>query len=209
MNRSLKSGLVASLFFSLATILTTDESRSQLFHILQAKTTLQERIIDKKADFDPPVKISLVKTKKGVIDTGRPFQADEDWLKGLSVQVTNTSAKTVTYVDIEILFRRPEGQAQEAPAGWDLEYGDNPFHYRADREMPPIHVQAVLPDESVEIKLSDSDLDQLMIFLDAAKYPPSIKKIELRVIIIGFSDGTAWSGRMLRRDLNDPGTGSC
>lgn len=50
---------------------------------------LQDRRLVTKTDFDPPVKLTLVKTIRGLVDTDREFSADDDWLKGLTIKVLN------------------------------------------------------------------------------------------------------------------------
>ena len=113
--------------------------------------------------------------------------------------------RPVTYIGVEILFRRPAKQSEEPGAIWDLEYGDNPFHYKSEKDMPPLHVKPVLPGDTVEIHLSDNDFDQIKFFLKEAGYPPSVNFIELRITSLGFSDGTAWNaGRINRRDSTSP-----
>src|SRR5260221_1719599 len=57
---------------------------------------VQERIIVKKSDFDPPLSITLVKTKKrGTVETNTKFLDDDDWIRGLAVEVRNNYPKTV------------------------------------------------------------------------------------------------------------------
>ena len=54
--------------------------------------------------------------------------------------------------------------------------------------------------------LSDFEYDEVKSFLKDAGFPSSVKKAELRVIKVGFSDGTAWnSGRVYRRSPSGPG----
>src|SRR5437762_8128478 len=49
---------------------------------------VQDRIIIKKADFNPPVSITVVKTKKrGTIETNTSFLDDDDWIRGLEVHI--------------------------------------------------------------------------------------------------------------------------
>ncbi|HEX8846302.1 MAG TPA: hypothetical protein VF791_16770 [Pyrinomonadaceae bacterium] len=161
----------------------------------------EERLIEKRSDFFPPVKITLVKTRKGAVKFEEKFLDDDEWLKGLTVRLANASGKTVTYIDVEMTFPRPENQAQERPAVWHLEYGRSPFQEKPVPTSQPPQVKPILPGDTMELILHDISLDSIKLFLKDRKYPASIKKIELRVIVIGFSDGTAWNGgQMYRRD---------
>lgn len=161
----------------------------------------EKRLIEKRLDFFPPVKITTVKTKKGVIKLEEEFLDDDDWLKGLTVKLANASGKSVTYIDVEMTFPRPANQAQRPPAVWHLEYGSSPFQEKPVPSYHPLEVKPILPGDTIELNLHDRNYDDVKAFLKDTKYPASIKKIELRVIVIGFSDGTAWNvGRMYRLD---------
>lgn len=164
----------------------------------------RERLIVKKTDFNPPAWIKGVKTKARPVPLSKRFVDDDDWLKGFTVLVSNASNKTITHIGIEMLFR-PEGASSQLPAGWFLYYGPNPFHYKAQDGIAPSSVPSVLPGGQVEIKLTGSEFEDLTTFLKQAGFPGRVHVVEIRVNTIGFADGTAWSGRMLKRDSNSPG----
>lgn len=163
----------------------------------------QDRVIIKKSDWNPPVKITKVKTKKGVIELDKPYDDDDDWLKGLTVSVDNHSGKDVTYINVEVLLRRPADTDQKPPGVWHLEYGEDPFRYTTGEPIPPISVKPIKDGESFDITLSDHDFYRLIVFLHDIEYSV-LKGIEVRVTTIGFVDGTAWIGRMVRRDPGGP-----
>lgn len=170
--------------------------------VAPGKQQLRERSIYKRSDFSPPVKITLAKTKnRGSIRFEQKFIDDEDWLKGLTVSLDNSSGKSFIYARIEIKFPPPEGQERALPAIYPLEYGDNPLSYKTEDEMPPRRVKPVLPGKSLEITLSDDTFNDLEFFLKAAGYIRGTNAVELRITDIGFTDGTVWNlGRILRRD---------
>ena len=115
----------------------------------------------KKTDFNPPIRIKAIKAKGRSVALDAKFVDSDDWLKGLTVRVDNRSGKSFRSVRIEVQFRRPEGQAQDLPAIWYLEYGDYPFRYKSEAEMPPSRVKDVWSGESVEVSLSDSDFNEM------------------------------------------------
>ncbi|HKB66790.1 MAG TPA: hypothetical protein VKC61_13120 [Pyrinomonadaceae bacterium] len=210
MNSRIKLVLIASLSLTTTILLIgTFRTSAQRKTLEQGETSGQEqseeRVVNKKSDFSPPMDITLAKTKKGSIKFNRKFLEDDDWLRGLTVSVANASGKTVTFIGVEIFFKRPGEHSGEPGALWHLEYGDDPFHYQSETDMPSLRVKPVPPGGTVEIQLSDNDFDQMKIFLKEAKYPTSVNFIELRITDIGFSDGTAWNaGRMNRRDSKSP-----
>jgi len=210
MNSRIKLILIASLFLATTVLLVgAFRASAQRKSDGSAESLEQEqsnqRVVHKKSDFSPPVDITLAKTKRGPIKFKESFLDGDDWLRGLTVSVANASGKTVTFIGVEIFFKRPGEHSGEPGALWHLEYGDDPFRYQSETDMPALRVKPVPPGGTVEIQLSDNDFDQMKIFLKEAKYPTSVNFIELRITDIGFSDGTAWNaGRMNRRDPKSP-----
>lgn len=52
-----------------------------------------------------PVRVNEVKLRGRVADFGKPFQdADDDWLKGFSLNVTNTSNKDIVFIELALTF---------------------------------------------------------------------------------------------------------
>jgi hypothetical protein len=195
--------IVSSLLTVLILILGVYKTTAQRQVLAPAGAERQDRVIIKKSDFDPPVKIVVMKTRKGEIKSGKPYHDDDDWLQGLTVGLDNNSGKNLTYISVEVLLRRPDNQAHEPPGVWTLEYGDDPFHYTSGELRPPVSVKPIKDGESLEITLSGHDFDRVKTFLRELNYP-SLNGIEVRVSVIGFSDGTAWTGRMMRRDSDSP-----
>jgi hypothetical protein len=165
------------------------------------KSQDQPRLVRDVSRADSPLRIALVKTKKHVIEKSKAFDADDDWVQGLTLRVDNRSDKTVTYVGVHISFTRTQDQEAGYPAGWMFNYGFNPFHLDPGESIPPPQVEPILPGRSTEIVMSDQEYNELQKFLAEAKFPVSRKRLELDLIVVGFSDGTAWNnGLIFRRD---------
>lgn len=159
----------------------------------------RNRIIVKKSDWDPPVKIINVKTNRGVIELDKPYADGDDWLQGLTIRLDNRSGKDVTYIDVEVLFRRPHDTGHEPPGVWHLEYGDDPFRSDIDQAPQAVKVKPIKDGITFEVTLSDHEFDRMNTFLREIKYSV-LNGIEVRVNVIGFADGTVWTGRMMRKD---------
>lgn len=158
----------------------------------------RERAIVKNLDFNPPVSIKAVKTKGRPVPLDERFIDEDDWLKGFTVSVRNDSNKTVTHIGLRMVFR-PADPRTEYPATWLLGYGPDPFFYNTDAAVPKSDVPSVLPGGEIELKLSDAELDDLKTFLKKVGFPNAVHVVEIGVNSIGFADGTAWYGRMLKR----------
>lgn len=154
------------------------------------------RILVTKTHLRPPLEIAGVKTQKGEMETDKEFVGDDDWLRGLTIRLANNSGKTVTFIGIELVFWRTEEQSPGIPAAWPLRKGVDPFSNGSPDSTQP-EIELASPGADLEIVLSDDQYDDIKRFLKDVEFPETIKKVEIQVVKIGFSDGTAWNGRML------------
>ncbi|MDX6497360.1 MAG: hypothetical protein QOG23_620 [Blastocatellia bacterium] len=161
----------------------------------------RERLIDIKGSYpDCPIKIVGVETGKRKVVLGKSFLDDDDWMKGLTVRVVNSSGKTLTHIGIRLDFERPADQADQPGAVWDLWYGVSPFHCKPDEIIPPPLNPLIQPGAVQSMALTDSEYGYMRAFLWDFKFPASIENIHVTVYTIGFTDGSAWGGQLYRRD---------
>jgi hypothetical protein len=158
------------------------------------------RIMVTKGHLRPPLEITVVKTQKREVEPDKEFVDDDDWLRGLTIRLANNSGKTVTFMGMELIFWRTEEQSPGLPAAWPLRRGLDPFSIGSANSPDQPEVELARPGGDLEFVLSDAQYDDIKRFLKDNDFPDSIKKVEIQVVKIGFSDGTAWNGRMYRRD---------
>lgn len=164
----------------------------------------EDRLVEKDEGFKPPVEITAIKSKAGVIKPGMKFSSDEDWIQGLTISVRNKSEKPITHISLRILFPRPEGQQDLLDFVDSLNYGESPMPYE-DGRVPLNPAKAIEPGESVELKLSDEDYSALKTLLKDSGFT-SINRVKVGVKALGFSDGTLWmAGRTYTLDRDSPG----
>ena len=154
----------------------------------------------KSTDFNPPVSIKAVKTKGRPVPLDKKFTDEDDWLEDFAVLVRNDSDKTITHIGLRMVFSPVDGVEGGLGARWDLGYGANPFFYKSEAPVPRSNVPSVLPGGEIELKLSDAELEDLKAFLKKVGFPDTVHVVEIGVSTIGFADGTAWFGKMLKRD---------
>lgn len=165
---------------------------------VQALAQVNERTIVTKNNPRSPVKLMSIRTKGREVESNKPFVDDDDWLKELTVDVRNDSDKTLTFLQLELYFPRPDSNAEKPGASFTLDFGDNPFSYDSSAAMPPLSVKSISPGEHLKFVLTDNRLNALSaLLLDTGFFVTS--KLQIRVNLIGFSDGTAWSGQMVER----------
>lgn len=200
--------LLASIMFLSVVIVGVATYKTEANRQPEAEVAIQgqERLVMDKSRSNAPVKFTLVKTKKRVVDNNKKFLDDDDWLQGLTLRVLNRSDKTVTFVGIQLIFRRTEDQESGLPAAWPLDYGFDPFRLNPGDSIPSPQVPPILTGKEIEITLSEIEQNEVNRFLAEVGFPVSRKRMELDIIKIGFSDGTAWNnGLMFRRDPTSQG----
>jgi hypothetical protein len=165
-----------------------------------------DRVVTKMRSIHLPVEVKLIKTRKKIVALGQNFSDSDDWFKGLTVSVENTSGKTIIYIGGGFLFPRPKEQDASAappPRYQDFMYGRHPAApSQARLTAPPISVE---PGETIDITLPESDYDRLVKRLKELRYPAVVREIKINFEEIYFSDGTAWiAGSPYERDPADP-----
>lgn len=85
----------------------------------------QERTVKKVKAPNEPIKITKFKLKGIPRGFGQNFTDDGDWLRGMTVNVQNTSNKPIVYLEISLDLPRPENQspAQQPPYQSSLRFG--------------------------------------------------------------------------------------
>lgn len=159
---------------------------------LKAAAQEAERVVEKTSRRPTPLKVKVVKTKKGEVALGKKFvDSDEDWFKGLSIVLENVSGKTVTYVGAGFLFPRQDGDVGKAPPLYrELRYGVHP----EAPEAVAVRTQALAlrPGEKITVALLDPDYFEVREDLSQLEYPHSIKAIKFHLVEVYFDDGSSW-----------------
>ena len=163
---------------------------------VQAQSDVRERTVVKRGK-RAPVKLLTVKTNGQKVKNGKLVATDEDWLRDFSVEVFNSSGKPITFIQLELYFPRSQGDPRLG-AAYSVWYGDNPFHYESASAMPALRVPPIQPGDTIELKLTDTDYLQVRSLLNQIDHAAAAK-VDIQVNIIGFSDGTAWTGSLMER----------
>ena len=144
----------------------------------------RDRTVVRKPWSVEPVKVLSARNKKGKIELGKPFDDDDDWLDGFAVTVFNGSDRTVTAMNLEMVFRREPGDTRP-PAAEGLYFGPSPSrpeYLHRDRD------KIIKPGETREIVLTPDHYQDMKVFLDKTGFPLSINRVELVIREVGFDD---------------------
>jgi hypothetical protein len=129
------------------------------------------------------------------------FDGDRDWLKDLKIKIKNISGKTITYVQVNLLF--PEVVKDDAVASHQIHLGIDP---NGKSSGPELRLE---PDESLEIPLAEKhkDITDLVKIVGKGLSVESVSKVEVEFHAALWEDGTLFqTGELFRRntDPNDP-----
>lgn len=124
---------------------------------------------------------------------GELFDGNDDWLKGLVVQVKNTSGKPITYIGIELLVSVPTSDDPMHAVMVVISYGKYPEHAKAQG----VGQKPVNPDEVVELKIQEREYNLLKHLYQSESGKATYDKASLLLGDVLFADGDVYrSGRV-------------
>jgi hypothetical protein len=170
--------------------------------VIAAPQRDKERIVKKKSWRNEPLEISKLKIKGKLADLNKKFVEEDDWLRGFSVEVKNTSSKTITYIELDLEFPALSGSTGERPSLDHLLYGEYPAP-PGEATTPHPDQPPLLPGETANLTLTD--YDGLREFLNQTGKPASIKQLDIGISTVIFADGMKWEGgQIFHRDPDNP-----
>jgi hypothetical protein len=149
-----------------------------------------------------PVSIRAVKVNGRKVFRNKKFVADDDWLRGLTIDIKNRSNKVILFATIQLQFPRPPGSEGQIAVD-EIFYGNYELFIRQPSAAE--RLQGIAPGETAEIKLASDEVEGIRILLAGNGYPASPERLDLRIGMVVFDDNTMWErGSRLRRDENSP-----
>ena len=149
-----------------------------------------------------PAKVNHGKLKKGPARFGESFSdPDDDWLDGFTINLQNTSTKSIVYIGVGLtFFDKEEGLVPErVPVAFPFSYGSG-LGILTGRTFQPVK-----PGESVDVVFSSDQFLELKSLLVKNNYPPSFHQVDVCVEAIQFDDGELWyKSYIFYRDPYDP-----
>lgn len=67
----------------------------------------RERIVQLNIAKNAPLRIVVIKVNNKPVNIREPFVADDDWLKGFSIEVENISPFPINYLEMELAIPNP------------------------------------------------------------------------------------------------------
>jgi len=164
----------------------------------------KEGVVIETMSSNEPLKIVSFGVEEKKIHSGEKFIHSEGWEKFLSVNVQNSSGRTVKYIGIGIFFSRLKDQ-ENIPV----------FHYsliRGNRKNALKQLESSFnfdssdsTDKNLKIAISEKEYQEMRESLDQLGYPAKIHKVEIQIEEIVFADGKLWSlGSWYKVDPDNP-----
>jgi len=125
------------------------------------------------------------------------FDADDDWMKDMTVSFTNTSDKNIVFIQMLLIF--PETESAGPPLAFPMTYGRMPKD-SGDRNFDNV----LKSGEEVELALTDEKYNKLRDWLKNKSFE-KVSSVRLFLQEAVFDDDMMWTGGSLaRRDPKDP-----
>jgi hypothetical protein len=152
-----------------------------------ARIQQKDRTVARKPWPVEPVRVVAVKTKnKESVEIGRAFDEDDDWLDGFTVTVANNYDKSVTAMEIEMVFRREPGDPRP-PFAYSLHLGPSPDGPEYVHRDPK---RIIKVGKTADLGLSPKNYASLKNYLAQTGYSNGIQRVELVIRAVGFEDGS-------------------
>jgi len=125
------------------------------------------------------------------------FEANNDWLRQLTLQLQNVSGKTITYVEIHLTF--PQTANEKGRIGLHQIYlGIDP-----DRKFTRPEIRFA-PNDTIELPVA-KEIDEIKKLVETRLPLTQVFEVEVEVHAVLFDDGTMFqAGVMYQRDPNEP-----
>lgn len=166
-------------------------------------TSQNERKLVKTNWKGEPVKVNSVKVRGRTTEFGKAFtDVDDDWLKGFSLNVTNTSNKDIVFIELSLTFFGKEEKLtfSRVPIGYPVFYGSPEGIFDGSTAARPIR-----PNEAVDVTLTDEEYEKLKEGLLNNNYPMVFRHVDVRLDKVVFADGVLWyKSYYFHRDPSDP-----
>ncbi|MBI4748218.1 MAG: hypothetical protein HY774_06990 [Acidobacteria bacterium] len=145
-----------------------------------------ERLITQKTFKKEPVVISTVSVAGKPVKLFSSFNAENDWLKGLTLHVLNVSPKPIKGVSYVLLVPM---KGQQRPLGVILFEGEIP-----DIQLAGAPQKRVLPFGMISLILDAETYDDLKGSVPSKELLSNATDVYLVLQHVTFTDGSYWSG---------------
>lgn len=146
---------------------------------------------------DDILEVVDIKVAGQSVTPGRPFMADEEWLRNLSVRIKNTSSKPIASIRLQLSL--PEAKYRAGGLGISLNYGG-----RTKAEKETGDAKPLVPGGETELKFTAAEYESHRKFVSERSSVSSFSRLIFGHASVSFEDGTRGIGWNLIRAPNAP-----
>jgi hypothetical protein len=128
----------------------------------------------------------------------KPFQADQDWLKSMTIHLYNRTNKTIAFIDLPLGFPDTGNGRTEPQWIYHLQLGRIPaVDAYSGRTGKPIAIDAKLmplgfgPEQSLTVHVADY-IDQIRSYVQGRMLLSGVTKLVIHGGTVFFDDGMRW-----------------
>jgi hypothetical protein len=140
-----------------------------------------------------PLELVEIRAGGGAVDLGRPFQAGDDWLKGLTLRLRNISAEPIS--SLSVMMDLSEARRGGGALRVELTHGAS-----AGSGARPDGVGYLMPGSEVEVRLTGAEYERVRQSVGEAGLA-RLSRAVLRSVRIEKADGTTRFVPVLRRPI--------
>lgn len=140
-----------------------------------------------------------VSTGAREVQPGTPFQADEDWLKKMSISLKNRTDKVIVRAEVELYFPDTgDGSSSQPVTGYNMSLGQRPEidsysrHGQKLPQEPSKPALLVAPGQTFVIHVADY-LDAIQSRVEETLPFAQVTRVAIRRIGFFFADGMRWN----------------
>jgi len=164
-------------------------------------TSQNERKLVKSNWKGEPVQVNRITLKGRAAEFGKAFtDADDDWLRGFSLNVTNTSNKDIVFIELSLTFFDKEDKLSRSPLEYPVFYGSSEGIFDGSTAA-----RSIRPNESADVSFSDEEYEKFKEVLLNNNYPTAFRHVDVRLDKVIFADGVLWyKSYYFLRDPSNP-----
>ena len=165
---------------------------------LAVKAEAQTKLIKRNGWYQgAPIEVFDLKVKGRSVSFNEAFEADGNWLKGVSLKIKNKSEKAIVCIYMLVIFR----ETAPAPMTYPKFFG-HPTNTGIEPEGPPLELK---PGEELTVSFA-GEFEALKRAVEHRRPVDSVNIVELEITRAYFEDGMMWDlGELYRPDPDNPG----
>jgi hypothetical protein len=131
------------------------------------------------------------------VQPGNPFQADEDWLKNMSITLKNRTDKVIVRAEVQLWFPDTgDGSPSQPATAYTITLGQRPIDsYRSNGQKyaPEPNKSPILiaPGKTLVVHVADY-LDAIQSLVEAKLSFSQVTRISIQRLQFYFADGMRW-----------------